>query len=915
MLKTKLYTPRASLHAVERPQLNKQLAAAAHNSVSIVCAPAGYGKTTAVASWLRAREEATAWLSLDAYDDEPYRFWHYLCAALQTIDNSLAQKATSLLDSYQQVTKSFDADEVLTLLINDLVDYLEADNTPEHIYFALDDYHHIRNESIHRSMAFLLKYIPHGMHIILCTRQQPKIELLQMRGAGRLVEIGPNELSFNLLESEQLLNSHYQLALADSGIDELLRRTEGWPAGLSLAAISLQSSNNPSVDAITNFSGSYQVLSDYLMSEVFECQSEEVQQFLLLGSALPRLCSSLCDCAFGIDYSAIMIEQLVRNNLFIVPLGESHNWFRYHDLLREFLLQRLQRQRPADYLPMLRRAAQWFEQHDYPDEAVTLLIKAEDWSQAIAMIIRLSTALVKRGARHLLNDWCNRLPKDLVDDNPKLLLLQMKGLPESEQLLHSPRLLQRAQQLIDSSSPKETTNDNPRDNDALRAEIFLNGAILARFTLKMDQMQELLERAEPLIPTENITLRGQFLRENAINHYMRGDLNKAVPLIEESIAFGRRHDAIDNVIISLCYLITTEVIRGDFTNAQAHRDSVRRWMHQHNHISHPLANSYDRCAIELLREQHQLEEAGVLSKAQQAENYSAHIMPHSVQQHSLNYLYCRTLLSMHAYAEAETMVSAMEASPWILWSYGGASVAATRARLAHMRGHYDDAWHWAEQQQQRLLASEKFADEEDQLILARIYRHRGLHQPCLDLCEGIAQRATPNGRIGRAVCSNIISALVLADQGNTDSAMQHFAGALHRARAHGFVSLFLDEGEACIHLLRRAIENGIESGYCERILQQRQSYNPTTTPVPKLLSIAVDAEQNVAAELSLLSRREREILTFLQQGYSNKLISETLFISLSTVKTHLSNIYRKLEVKSRTQALRKISAAPLVQVV
>jgi LuxR family maltose regulon positive regulatory protein len=422
LLTTKLCIPPVRPGLVSRPQLVERLNEGLNRKLTLVSAPAGFGKTTLVTEWLNNAERPFTWLSLDEGDNDPVRFLTYLVAALQKIDPAIGQAAQAMLGAPQPPPP----EPLLTSLINDVA----ATSRP--FVLILDDYHLIHTLSIHQQLGFLLEHQPppqRGMHVVIAAREDPPLPLPRWRARGQTVEIRQTELRFTEKETTDFLRRVMRLKLSSADVDALQRRTEGWIAGLQLVALSLQSCDDAH-QLVQSFTGSHRYILDYLIEEVFQRQPAGVQDFLLKTSILDRFSAPLCDAVRGASRGGIerddshqVLLTLEQGNLFIVPLDESRQWYRYHRLFADLLRHRLQMREPASTVSSLhQRASQWYQAKGYVADAVHHALAGSDWERAANLIHAASETMLKRGEVTTLLRWYQALPDAEVRARPRLCL-------------------------------------------------------------------------------------------------------------------------------------------------------------------------------------------------------------------------------------------------------------------------------------------------------------------------------------------------------------------------------------------------------------------------------------------------------------------------------------------------------------
>jgi LuxR family maltose regulon positive regulatory protein len=413
LLATKLHVPRTRRGLVARPRLVERLTLGLQGELTVVCAPAGFGKTALLADWARHGGERVAWLSLDAGDNDPSRFWRHVAAALGGVRDGVGQRLGPLLGP--PPPRSFEA--VVTTLVNGLA------AAPGELVLVLDDYHLIDSAAVHQSLGLLVEHLPPGLRMVLASRSDPPLSLARLRARGQLVEVRAAELRFNRQEAAALLRGAVGTELPESTVSALTARTEGWAAGLQLAALSLRGREDVA-GFVAAFSGSHRYVLDYLAEEVLDRQPQRLREFLLETSILERLSGPLCDAVTDRSDSQQLLEEVERANLFLVPLDEVRGWWRYHHLFADLLRARLGQERP-ERLPVLHHAAAaWHEQHGPVDDAIGHALAAGDAAWAARLVERHAAATLARGEGATVSRWLARLPDQVVRARPRLCVVQ-----------------------------------------------------------------------------------------------------------------------------------------------------------------------------------------------------------------------------------------------------------------------------------------------------------------------------------------------------------------------------------------------------------------------------------------------------------------------------------------------------------
>src|SRR6266581_1005796 len=416
LLATKLHVPRPQPGFVPRPRLAAALDEGLARQLVLVCAPAGSGKTVLLADWVGRDGRLVAWLSLDAADNDPARFWRHVVAALDRVRPGIAERAGSLLGP--PAPPSFEG--LVTALVNELA----AQPGEDEVLLVVDDYHLIEAQLVHASLEFLVEHLPPGLDMVVASRADPPLPLPRLRAGGRLAELRAVDLRFTAEEAAALLREATGGELPGEAVAALAARTEGWAAGLQLAALSLRGQADPA-GFVAAFSGSHRYILDYLTEEVLDRQGEQVRTFLLETSLLERLSGGLCDAVTGRDGSQAMLERVERANLFLVPLDEVRGWWRYHHLFAGLLRARLQQQQPGRVAALHRNAAAWCEQHGLAGDAVRHALAAGDAAWAARLIEQhFDAAYHWHSEGATIRRWVSALPADLARSRPRLLLVQ-----------------------------------------------------------------------------------------------------------------------------------------------------------------------------------------------------------------------------------------------------------------------------------------------------------------------------------------------------------------------------------------------------------------------------------------------------------------------------------------------------------
>jgi LuxR family maltose regulon positive regulatory protein len=895
-LTTKLYIPPPRPTLVSRPRLLQKLDEGLHlgHRLTLVSAPAGSGKTTLLSDWLsdfglnatddRAIgnrnskiQNRVAWLTLDEGDNVLVRFWTYAIAALQTVYPELGRSASQALQSPQPPP----IQGVLTSLLNEL-----AAVTGKTI-LVLDDYHAITTPAIHEGLAFLLDHLPPSLHLVVATRADPPLPNTRLRARGQLTEVRIEDLRFTAEEAETFLNEVMELALLPEDVQTLEARTEGWAVGLQLAALSMQGRTDRH-EFVQGFAGSHHYILEYLTEEVVRNQPEPVQQFLIQTSMLERLCGPLCEAVTGERESAALLARLQRSNLFLIPLDDEHRWYRYHRLFADLLRNRLRQQSsPAQIAALYRRASEWHELHGSLDEAIQYALTAEDYERAVQLLEENAIALTA-SAPHQLMSWVEALPDEQARRRPILSISRAWSATFSGQFDAVWPWLQAAQQAL------PPVHETPAfEAQYLLGNIAALHAFLAERSGNMAQAIEFARQAGELLPEADTAIRVFVPYVLGRAYRAEGELAKAEKACAELERFGQSSGNVLVIALARCELATLRKIQGRLSEAERLYREFLEAEEKHGGPQFGAEAIVDVGWCDLLYEQNRLDEA-----QQRAEHVLDSLTQDPWWGAPTDFELVYTTLARVAHTkgdrqEAHGILDRAEQARRQYDVFPGfrSQIDTCRVRLWLAEGNLGEAVTWVQQCQPGQGGS-PLTRELEQAVLARVWLAQGESDEALQLLAQLAERAEVGGRRGRLVEILALQALVHQVQGDADQALAVLEKSLSLAEPQGYVRLFVDEGPQMAKLLRQAVSRGIARGYARKLLAVLLESEPLSLPdTPSLVE--------------KLTRREIEVLQLIGQGYSNREIAAELVLSPNTVKRHTSNLYGKLGVNSRTQAIAR----------
>ncbi len=869
LLATKFYIPSARANIVNRSQLIERLNDGVQHGhrLTLVSAPAGFGKTTLVASWLNTSAPIEhfkkCWLALDANDNTPSAFAAYFVSALQTMHPQIGGVARAVIESAQA--------SPLETIFGSLVNDLAALN--EQIIFVIDDYHTITNPDIHRALDFFIDHLPPNFHLVMTTRQDPPLALSRLRVRGQLTEIRAAHLQFSQIESDEFLNRLMVLGLNNADVVALSERTEGWIAGLRLAALALENENDKH-EFINAFTASNRFLTDYLLDEVLSRQEPQLYEFLLRTSILHRFSASMCNSVVGENIGAPMLRRLEQSNLFLVSLDREQQWFRYHHLFAQFLQMRLKESEPHLIPTLYQRAIDWCVAQGLEREALAYALESHDNARAAELVEKLSPHVLSTAGASQVLEWMQALPEAWIKQRPYLCLHYAWALSFVAQMTQADEYLALAETLSATESNEQARTIILGYIAAHRAYLdFFRGAY--QHTIENAQFAlEHIPRNDDVIRARTLTLLAHGLRyagdfaaaidaheraasvsEKTGNLYTatfnlggwqelyreRGQLRQAMAICERTLDFVRRR--VGRTDMPFCGFTFFEM--GVIEREWNHLDRAREYSEQGEKLCREWRQG-DALAIGLMGAAFVYQDLGESALAQQAMEEVKQIIG--------------------------TMFSA----------WGAEMANAFIAQLDVARGDVASASRWLQTCGLSIHDEIPFIRQDDYQAFAQVLTVQEKFADALVVWDKLYQLLKSSGRIGRLFQVALWRARALAGAGRRAEALDALKEMLAFGESENFVRSFLNPGPVIADLLRELPA----SDYRNRLLEA----------FPKSPS---------ANLIESLSERELEILRLIQAGYSNQAIADKLVITLNTVKKHTSNLFGKLGVTSRTLALAR----------
>jgi len=899
ILTTKLYITPPQPKVVLRPRLIERLNQGLNHNLTLISAPAGFGKTTLVSSWINDLQEETTsqekianhrskirnrvtWLSLDKGDNDPKLFLTYLVTALQKIAENIGKGVLAGLQSPQPPP----IESILTTLLNEIT------TVQDNFILVLDDYHVIDSKPVDNALTFLLEHLPPQMHLVIATREDPQLPLARLRVRGQLTELRASDLRFTPSEAAEFLNQVMVLNLTEENIAALETRTEGWIAGLQLAAISMQGQEDAS-SFIKSFTGSNHFVLDYLVEEVLQQQSENVQTFLLRTSILDRLCGPLCDAVLGTPASSGQetLEYLEHANLFIVPLDDERRWYRYHHLFADLLRQRLQQsaasftendEKVSDQLHI--RASIWYEENGLEIEAFHQAVAANDVERAERLMEGDGMPLPFRGAVLPVLNWLSSLPTTVLDARPLLWVTYASTFLATGRLTGVEEKLQAAEVALQDIEQDDKTQD-------IVGRIAATRATMAVGQNQVETIIAQSHRALEFLHPHNLAFRTSTTWKLGYAYHFQGNRTAASKAYTEAMSIGQ---ASGNIIFTASAKISLGCLQEVENQLNLAVELFQRALQLFG--DQPLPAMACEAHLGLARIFYERNELDV---AQQCAQESAQLL----QQVECNdtFATCDLFLARLKLAQGDVT--------------GASAILTKTSQFVHRHNFVNMMPEIAAAQVLMLLHQDNLAAAADlvekhelPISQARLQLAQGDTSAALTILNQFRQQVEARGWQDQQLKVMILQAVTLYAHGEKDKALQMLGEALALAEPEGFIRIFVDEGELMKQPLSEAFANGVMPDYTGKLLagfkadelkSEEKSYLPPALPNLPLIEP--------------LSKRELEVLQLIAKGLSNPEISKRLFIALPTVKGHNLKIFAKLNVQNRTEAVARARELGLLE--
>lgn len=910
VLQTKLYVPRPKPRLVSRPRLLGKLDRLRERKLALVSAPAGFGKTTLLAEWIEHQGKGQSplqvtWLSLDANDNDPARFLTYFVAALQEVDASLGEEVLPVL----QATQTSSLIEIWEVLAGQIA------TLPSPFVLVLDDYHAIEAPLIHEGITFILDQMPACMHLVIVTRADPPLLLSRLRVQGELVELRAADLRFGSEEIAGFLELWIAKKLSTADQAELEARTEGWIAGLQLAALAMQGLVEQAPDGddalsafVHRLSGSTRFIMDYLVEEVLHGLPEDSRIFLLQTSVLERLTASLCDAVTDRDDSQSILDALEKTNLFLFPLDDKRGWYRYHHLFADLLRSVLQSDGPTRIAELHANASAWYESQGLMTEAIQHALKIPNPAEAARLMENVALGMLLRGELTTVQNWSTLIPEEQLSQWPMLCVCFAGAFLASEKLQRAERYLSLVDQdevILSPSAPD------------LQGHVMLAWSMLAHYKGDFKNAIQYASQAVQQLPPGPSYLRGALAFSAGRAYELIGEDEAAFQSLQEAREISQAFANRTTELSALKKLGDLHMRRGQLHQAAlSYRQALQLGCIRDDRLL-PIAAPTVAALGQVFYEWDQVEDAkryldqGVeLSRKLK----SSFVLLSNLQSLArIHWIQGQREGAFRLRRETEQIMLEFPPLP-----SGAVRVAVQQVRMYLAMGETQAAIRWTQEHCTDWKSSYSYTIELMAILWARVWLAQGKASEAIETLEHALPVARAAGRWGVVIELLVLQALALALARQDAPALAALQEALELAEPEGYTRIFLDEGEPMARLLRMVYRSK-EKGSREYETRLLEALLPAEAPARPVSHQVLEGESapgklpHYPVLIDPLTERELEVLGLIAEGYSNQEIAEQLFVTLGTVKAHLSHIYNKLDVRSRTQAVAKADQLQLLK--
>ena len=888
MLLTKLHIPPTGNKIVHRSELSEKLNVGLSRKLILVSAPAGFGKTTVVSDWIDQNKVPAAWFSIDTGDNDPADFLGYIISGIQSIHKEFGLSALKLLNSPNKPS----VESIASLLINEIL------NINKDFLLVLDDFHLIKNNEVLILVTYLLEHIPGNIHIVILTRSDPALSLSRLRSQHQLVELRSSDLSFSANDISVLFNKKLKLGLSIDDVYSLETKTEGWIAGLQLTALSMQGREDIS-GFIQDLKGDNRYIMDYLMEEVLKIQTDGIKEFILQTSILEQMSAPLCNSVLNRNDSQQVIETLEKNNMFVIPLDNERNWYRYHHLFADLLKQRLQLRDKAAIIELHNKAIEWYKNNAMPLFAIEHAIVTENFEKSIQYLGEIVEEMWKNGQHAAILKYGDMLPDELINTNPEFCLYYSWILITTGQI-------QKAEPFL--ASAKKITKKIIDDRDATIEIINLNSKLLGKisvalaylniFTMSSDIVLEYSQTAMKYLSKEDSLWLGWIWYSVGMAEMTKGNLKQGTIALQNSLENCKKSNNLYLISTVAAIIAYHEQKLGHYRASFKHCSDIIKYMKVNGYSQIAKAEwTYSglftmmaviQCiwtdfdgALENVKTAYALckNQKNIGQKIIALLAYSYILYAREEKTEALNRL-----------AELEEVMKKYKVSPFTTDTYIGWKI-----RILIDSDQLGEANNFALENGLGLNKKISYKEEHSYIFYIRLLLAQNKFNEADSMLSDLYSQVHSGNRIETLVYLKILYALMYKMTGNQEKAVSSLIEAMEFAADENMLYYFLFDLNFTNDLFKEVFKIHANS----------------KTNIPKKfiddLKVALEKRKNLKKINleSIISTRELDTLILIAQDLSNQEIADKLFISLNTVKTHLKNIYLKLEVANRAKAVAK----------
>ncbi|KZZ69504.1 hypothetical protein A3765_00375 [Oleiphilus sp. HI0130] len=903
LLKTKFLAPAYNLKSVSRSRLLDRLNARAARKLVLVSAPAGFGKTTLILQWLHKQDRKICWLSIDEHDNNPIRFWQYLIGSIETVVDDFGTEANALL------TEQANVEAAVTSLVNELSVWSMSGNE---LSIVLDDFHNIEDNETLRSFAYFVDFMPPNVELVLTTRFEPNLPISRWSVKNWVDGIYASDLMFSYDESKTFFSDYMELSLTDSQIQSIFNRTEGWIAAMQLTALSASAkpSNEQAYLNTQQLLADDRHFSDYVINEILSLQPDTLRDFMLDSSCLLRMNAELCDQIRNTNNSHDMLHALERKNLFVIPLDNQGDWYRYHEMFRDALLKRLRKTDIKRLSSLQTKAIDWLIDHKQSHEAIELAVQLQEWSLLAKLLETNGNNLIHEGHHLPMLEWLAALPEAVRAKSPRLLMLRIWALFFSNKIEVIQPLLDELEALVDQQRIAEVETSANELID-LHSEISLIRSYIARSQSDLRSAHSLTKQVLEELDNTNMPLKSVTYYGIGLDSFTVGDLESAEFALKSAIDHGKREKKYTTVLSSSGLLGWIYFFQGKLDAALETGMHNQQWIDSLHDPSQPrIISCWQNSILAMiyLERGEKTIAAAYINPLLKHINIGTEPGLHIL----IQYTQANVLFAQGQYIEAierlDDAINVYEHKKDAMM-YTPPSLRALKSRCLIAIENLEGANVVLESIDSKTINELPLNFEDINLCKARLYLKQKNIPLALEIAERIAEQAREHNHTYNLIQALHLKALCFFKAKKLERATSAINEALNLAGKESMTRIFTNEDVDSVSVIALGRSADISDSYLKKLSQELGVQQPNKAS--QQLPGAAALEGNLRL-LEPLSQRELEVLSLIDQGLANKEIAQKLSLAPATVKAHIRNIYGKIGAKSRTEALAKARQLELI---